>query len=154
MRASSGWALVALAIALPAAAAHALTQDITSQFAITRSGLVLNRTTNTFDSTVTLKNTSSAPVLAPIDVVVGGLPSRRHARQQGRRQARWAAVRQSDGGGLAACRAEHAHVRAQVRQSAARDVHQHAADSAHVSRCRRTRRPCSASWRRAGRARI
>ena len=56
-------------------AAQALTQDITSQFAITRSGLVLNRTTNTFDSTVTLRNSSGAPVLAPIDVVVGGLPA-------------------------------------------------------------------------------
>ena len=58
-----------------AAAAQALTQDLTSQFAITRSGLVLNRTTNTFDSTVTLKNTSGAPVLAPIDVAVSGLPA-------------------------------------------------------------------------------
>jgi len=52
-----------------------LTQDLTGQFAITRSGLVLNRTTNTFDSTVTLKNSSGAPVLAPIDVVIGGLPA-------------------------------------------------------------------------------
>ena len=69
-----GWAVVALGL-LVATAAQALTQDITSQFAITRSGLVLNRTTNTFDSTVTLKNTSGAPVLAPIAVVVSGLPS-------------------------------------------------------------------------------
>ena len=58
-----------------ATAAQAVTQDITSQFAITRSGLVLNRTTNTFDSTITLKNTSGAPVLAPISAVVSGLPS-------------------------------------------------------------------------------
>src|SRR5678815_298844 len=56
-------------------AALALTQDLTNQFAITRSGLVLNRTTNTFDSTVTLKNAGAAPILAPIDVVVGGLPA-------------------------------------------------------------------------------
>jgi YVTN family beta-propeller protein len=56
-------------------AAHAATQDITSQFAITRSGLVLNRATNTFDSTITLKNTSGAPVLAPISGVVSGLPN-------------------------------------------------------------------------------
>ena len=54
--------------------AHAAT-DITGQFAITRSGLVLNRTTNTFDSTVTLKNTSSAPVPAPIILVVSALPA-------------------------------------------------------------------------------
>ena len=76
------WGLYVLGVAaggvLPwsrARRAQALTQDITSQFAITRSGLVLNRTTNTFDSTVTLKNSSDAPVLAPIDVVVGGLPA-------------------------------------------------------------------------------
>ena len=43
----------------PVAQAAAL--DVTSHFAITRSGFVLNRTTNTFDSTVTLKNTSGAP---------------------------------------------------------------------------------------------
>ena len=69
-----GWLVVACAVA-GSAAAQALTQDLTSQFAITRSGLVLNRTSNTFDSTVTLKNSSDAPVLAPIDVVVGGLPA-------------------------------------------------------------------------------
>src|SRR6185295_8361136 len=32
-------------------------------------------TTNTFDSSITLRNASNALVLAPIDVVVGGLPS-------------------------------------------------------------------------------
>src|SRR5438105_8905187 len=67
-------AAIALGLML-ATAAQAATQDITSQFAITRSGLVLSRTTNTFDSTVTLKNTSSTPVLPPLIVVVGGLPS-------------------------------------------------------------------------------
>jgi hypothetical protein len=65
--------VVALSLAI-ATAAHALTQDITSHFAITISGLVLNRTTNTFDSTVTLRNTS-APLLAPIAAVVGSLPA-------------------------------------------------------------------------------
>ena len=69
-----GWAVVALGLIL-ATAAQAGTQDITGQFAITRSGLALNRTTNTFDQTVTLKNTSGAPVLAPISAVVSGLPS-------------------------------------------------------------------------------
>ncbi len=68
------WAVIALGLLL-ATAAQALTQDITGQFTLTRSGLVLNRTTNTFDSTVTLRNTSGAPVLAPISAVVGGLPS-------------------------------------------------------------------------------
>ena len=68
------WVVVTLGLVSPTAA-WATTQDITSQFAITRLGLVLNRTTNTFDQTVTLKNTSSAPVLGPITVAVSGLPS-------------------------------------------------------------------------------
>jgi hypothetical protein len=63
------------ACCLMANAALALTQDLTNQFAITRSGLVLNRTSNTFDSTITLKNAGAAVMLAPIDVVVGGLPA-------------------------------------------------------------------------------
>ena len=67
------WIVVLWIASLPAA--HAVTQDITAQFAITRSGLVFNRTTNTFDSSVTLKNLSTAPVLAPISAVVGGLPT-------------------------------------------------------------------------------
>src|SRR5450432_3363439 len=60
---------------LVVANAQAGTQDITGQFAITRSGLVLNRTSNTFDSTVTVKNTSSAAVLGPISAAVSGLPA-------------------------------------------------------------------------------
>jgi YVTN family beta-propeller protein len=68
------WLLAALGLVL-ATAAYAGTQDITGQFTITRSGLVLNRFTNTFDSTVIIKNNSSTPVLAPISAVVGGLPS-------------------------------------------------------------------------------
>jgi hypothetical protein len=66
--------LFALALCI-ADDASALTQDLTSHFEISRSGLRLNRTTNTFDSSITLRNASNAPVLAPIDVVVGGLPS-------------------------------------------------------------------------------
>ena len=69
-----GWWAVALGLML-ASAAQAATQDITGKFAVTRSGLVLNRTTNTFDSTVTLRNTSSTAVLAPISAVVSGLPA-------------------------------------------------------------------------------
>ena len=73
MRLRSCW-IVALWVVM-VTAAQAGTQDITSQFAITRSGLVLNRTTNTFDSTVTLKNIAGTAVLAPITAVVGGLPA-------------------------------------------------------------------------------
>src|SRR6185436_3800766 len=68
-------AWIVAACCLLADAAHALTQDLTGQFGITRTGLVLNRTTNTFDSTITLRNTSASAVLAPIDVVVGALPA-------------------------------------------------------------------------------
>ena len=70
-----GWGVLVAFALVVSTAAQALTQDITGQFAITRSASVLNRTTNTFDSTITLKNTSSTAVLAPIDVVVGGLPA-------------------------------------------------------------------------------
>ncbi|MEP7181312.1 MAG: choice-of-anchor Q domain-containing protein [Betaproteobacteria bacterium] len=67
-----GWAF-ALHLAL-AGAAHGVTLDVTSQFAITRTGLVLNRATNTFDSTFTLRNTSGAPVLGALNAAVSGLP--------------------------------------------------------------------------------
>ena len=69
-----GWAAIALGL-LAASAVQATTQDITGQFAITRSGLVLNRATNTFDSTVTLRNTSSTAVIAPINAAISGLPT-------------------------------------------------------------------------------
>src|SRR5690242_13723130 len=65
-------ALLGLALAL-SATAHAAT-DITGLFTITRSGLVLNRFTNTLDSTITLRNTSSGVVPAPIILAVGSLP--------------------------------------------------------------------------------
>src|SRR5436190_23998353 len=68
------WAAVVLGLVLTTASL-AETLDITSQFAITRSGFLLNRTTNTFDQTVTLKNISGAPVPGPIAAVLSGLPS-------------------------------------------------------------------------------
>jgi uncharacterized delta-60 repeat protein len=68
------WIVIAWLVASVAAAAAA-TQDITAQFAVTRSGLVLNRTTNTFDQTVTLRNTSGAPVLGAVNAAVSGLPA-------------------------------------------------------------------------------
>ena len=70
---SLGW-MLALALAC-ASAAHSVTLDVTNQFAITRSGLVLNRATNTFDSTVTVKNTSGAPVAGALTAALTGLPS-------------------------------------------------------------------------------
>ena len=67
-------ALLTLALAL-CAVAGAAPLDISSSFAVTRGGLLLNRFTNTFDATVTLRNASTGTVAAPIVVVVGGLPS-------------------------------------------------------------------------------
>src|SRR5437762_13544154 len=66
-------AVLALALVL-ATAAQAAIQDITSQFAISRSGFLLNRTTNTFDQTITLRNSSTAAVPAPIVVAISRLP--------------------------------------------------------------------------------
>ncbi|HTP45431.1 MAG TPA: choice-of-anchor Q domain-containing protein [Casimicrobiaceae bacterium] len=57
------------------AACEASSQDITSQFSIARSGFVLNRSTGTFDQTVTLKNIGSVSVPAPISAVFTGLPA-------------------------------------------------------------------------------
>jgi len=67
--------LAAIVLLLAATVARADTQDVTSQFSISRSGLVFNRATGTFDSSVTVKNTSGAPVLGRIDSIVSGLPS-------------------------------------------------------------------------------
>ena len=67
------WLSTALVLGL-AANAHAATQDITSQFSITRSTAFLNRASNTYDSSTTLRNVSNAPALGAINVVVSGLP--------------------------------------------------------------------------------
>lgn len=54
-----------------AVSAHAQssTVDVTSQFSISRSGYVFNRTTNTYDAVVTLKNGGS-PASAPVILVL------------------------------------------------------------------------------------
>ena len=68
----------ALFLILPA---HAATPaigdatDYTAQVAMVPSGLVLNRRTRTFDSTVTIKNTSSEAIPAPLALAVHDLPS-------------------------------------------------------------------------------
>jgi hypothetical protein len=64
------WGIAALLLWF-AAVAHAA--DVTAQFSIARSGFTLNRTTNTFDQTVTLRNVSGSVVSPPLIVVVGGL---------------------------------------------------------------------------------
>ena len=47
--------------------------DVTGQFQVTQSGLVLNRTTKTYNSTVTLTNTSNVVVTGPLSVSVNSL---------------------------------------------------------------------------------
>ena len=69
-----GWLLAACALS-GSTAAQALIQDLTSQFAITRSGLVLNRTSNTFDSTVNGAITSELSPAAAKRCVKGELTS-------------------------------------------------------------------------------
>ena len=128
-------------------AAQAVTQDITGQFAITRSGLVLNRTTNTFDSTVTLKNTSGAPVLAPIDVVVSGLPAGvTLANKTGRQADGKPYVSPMPAGSLLQSGGTLSFV-LKFANPAAGDVHQHAADPLYRRACRRE---CAEPDRRGG----
>ena len=121
------WLVAALGLVLTVAA-HAATQDITSQFAITRSGLVLNRATNTFDSTITLKNTSGAPVACADLCCRQRTPRLCDARQQDRPDCRREAVCQSDAAGHVTANRSNAVLRAQVRQPAAGDVRQRSAD--------------------------
>ena len=49
--------------------------DITSQFSIHRNGFVLNRTTNTFDTTTVFTNNTASPIEPPLVVAVSGMPS-------------------------------------------------------------------------------
>jgi len=53
--------------------ASAAQVDVSGQVAVTRSGLVLNRSTATYDTNVTITNTSSSAISAPISLVVSGI---------------------------------------------------------------------------------
>jgi hypothetical protein len=46
--------------------------EVTNSVSVTRSALVLNRATDTFDARIAIKNTSSVPIYAPISVLVDG----------------------------------------------------------------------------------
>lgn len=59
--------LLLLAIFFPISAVAEVAID--DRVAITRSGLVLNRANNTYDTTLTLRNISHAPIEIPIAVV-------------------------------------------------------------------------------------
>lgn len=50
-----------------------MTEDVSSQLSISRSGFVLNRTTNTFDTIVTLSNTGPSTIAAPLWLTVRDL---------------------------------------------------------------------------------
>lgn len=60
-------------VALSALAVGAQAQDLSGKVSIAKSGVVLNRTTDTFDSVVTVTNTSSAPISAPLTLTVKGI---------------------------------------------------------------------------------
>ena len=55
--------------------AQAAQQDVTSSLTISPTGFLLNRTTGTFDSKVTLTNKSTTTFGAPLWLVISGLPS-------------------------------------------------------------------------------
>lgn len=48
----------------------AWSSDLTSQVALTKSGFVLNRTTNTFDSIVTVRNLATDPMVGPMRITL------------------------------------------------------------------------------------
>jgi hypothetical protein len=67
-------AAVALLFSIPTAAQVTVNfTDISSQVGMIRSGLILNRSTNTFDSLVTLTNRSAAALAGPLVVTVSNI---------------------------------------------------------------------------------
>lgn len=62
--------LAAGVVTLSALAVGAQAQDLSGKVSIAKSGGVLNRTTETFDSVVTVTNTSSTPISAPLKITV------------------------------------------------------------------------------------
>jgi hypothetical protein len=72
------WVFVLLAMVIslmPVRSSMAAQTNVTNLVSITRSGLVLNRSTNTFDQTVVVKNTSTNILDGPMAVAVTGLPA-------------------------------------------------------------------------------
>lgn len=69
------WILGALlALCMHAGFALAALTDVTSHFSVAKSGLVLNRATNTFDQVITLTNNSATRILGPLSLTISGLP--------------------------------------------------------------------------------
>lgn len=54
---------------------HAAAVDVSGQMTLTKSGLVLNRTTNTFNQVVRLNNVSKKTLEAPVFLAISGLPA-------------------------------------------------------------------------------
>ncbi|WP_300449439.1 PEP-CTERM sorting domain-containing protein [Accumulibacter sp.] len=65
-------AMLALGVSLPA---HAYVTDATAQVSITRSPLVYNRATQTYDGLVSVRNIGTQTLWAPAYLVVSGVPS-------------------------------------------------------------------------------
>ncbi|MFM2448978.1 MAG: hypothetical protein RIS44_1428 [Pseudomonadota bacterium] len=66
-------AIGALAVALCGLHMPSIAADLSSSVALTRSGFVLNRTTNTFDAQVTVRNTSPDSLSGPLKLIVDGV---------------------------------------------------------------------------------
>jgi uncharacterized membrane protein len=66
----SAWILGFAILTLAGQSATAAQTDITGSVSVMRSALVLNRTTDTFDARVSIKNTSVDPIYAPLTVQV------------------------------------------------------------------------------------
>jgi hypothetical protein len=69
----AGFCLLITSLATPPNCAAQTFVDMSSQVTITKSGLVLNRATNTFNSLVTIKNSSSTVLNAPLVLVISNL---------------------------------------------------------------------------------
>ena len=65
-----GTVLIAIVIAMGWQVGGACAADVTSSVSISKSGLVYARATNTFNSVVTITNTSGATLPAPLELVV------------------------------------------------------------------------------------
>jgi len=66
-------AVVSVGMALPANGWAQVFTDLTPQVSFTKSGLVLNRTTNTFNTVVSIKNVSNNTITGSLALIVSGI---------------------------------------------------------------------------------
>lgn len=67
------WRVGALLLGAAACVLPAQADDISASVQVTRSGFVLNRSTNTFDTQVTLTNRATAPLSGPLQLVIDSI---------------------------------------------------------------------------------